>query len=778
MEVIAFIQENLKILFVGLLGFVILQILINTVNRSLGSFFLKTRIGKLLFIKTGFAKMIATIIIPLVLVALLIAFQQKYDFIQLGNKDNYNALVISILTLYGILYTFLQFTIGYALQNKYDKYWGQSVTKHLFLKYLGFNIVSSPIFIMLLFYSVTYPSLSKTIHSAANYLKIPSEFPQSFWEISIFSIYILYVYLFIKSLKMMKLFYDNLEKRNPWLEWSIQKAIAEKYQQIFEYSFKEKSDYFFNKLFKEVETLDKKEQTDMFMHVLNEVFSSEIIADGQSVIRKIFNQGKREFKYRPIYLHEFFNRLYDMIEKSNMELRLRDLLAIYRLHDSAVYRSIACLHMHREEVLDQLIRVYSKNNSWKNDRECTYFEVPSVLVNRISSLDDIEKIHQHVKTRIAFKDMHKAYWYNDTELKTYEKILLNSYEIYVRCLLKFYKDYVDDLERKHYSWFWGEHRSHDRTGIIDERTSDIIYDYIIRMECTEQNKKYMEFIAEKLNFKYKASIIFFHMLYTGPSWEWKREVLFFHRMINKIWVEESITDEHALEFVCHKIKNGDIGHRIDVELIRCISQQVGIKRLNKEIIDYCLKYISLAKLLKFIYIFSDYRHCPMNFFDFDFSSIKTAYGSDWKINFLEEMIETPALLRETFFSQGIVYFCKNFSFTTEHFFLVNDFRVFFIDPFFKLYESEFKDLIDNHFPGKGIIEFLVLHIADKEYKYLTEGTSAESFLERVNEIIRIENKPIGEYVESLVGQANECRNGSISKVKMDRIINRLEDKCC
>lgn len=93
---------------------------------------LNNRVGKYFF-KTGIFKTIITVIFPLVVMALLVALQQNYDFIQFGNKDNYNALVISILTLYGILYTFLQFTIGYALQNKNDKYWGRSITKEIFL---------------------------------------------------------------------------------------------------------------------------------------------------------------------------------------------------------------------------------------------------------------------------------------------------------------------------------------------------------------------------------------------------------------------------------------------------------------------------------------------------------------------------------------------------------------------------------------------------------------------------------------------------------------------
>lgn len=734
---------------------------------------LNNRVGKYFF-KTGIFKTIITVIFPLVVMALLVALQQNYDFIQFGNKDNYNALVISILTLYGILYTFLQFTIGYALQNKNDKYWGRSITKEIFFNHLGSNVFNSTIFKLLLLYVVIYPSLSQVIHTLFNDLKISNNFPKAFWESSVLIIYVLYAYLFLKSLNIMRVLYDIQEKRSAWLEWKIKKSVTEEYHQIFEYSVRDNYDYFLNALFKEVKSLDKVEQLEMIMHVLEEVFSLvEFKQSRWNIMYNVFSRRAREFNYRPFYLHNFFNQLYKKIEKSNIELKLRDLLAIYRLHDHAIYKSIAAIHVDEEELLDRLTSVYSNTKSWTIDGECTYFKLPSVLVNRISSCDDIDEIHQHITKRIGFQKIQKANKSNANELKKYEKILIKSYDTYLYNLLDYYKYYLDDLKHKQYSNFWGSHRSYDNTSRIDERTSDIIYNYIINMEYTEENKTYLDFLAGKLDFKYKASIVFYHLLYTGPSWKWKREVLFFRHIISEIWVEESITDKDVLDFVCYKIKN----HRIGEELIRWVSQQVDIRRLNEEIVDQCLSmhYMSYSKLLKFIFIFSNNFHYPINFYDFDSSSIQSSYDRDWRISFLQEMIETPKLLGERFFFEHLICFSKEISFTSDHFVIVNDFRVFFLNPFFILSEVQFNDLFDNHYPGKGIIEFLILHFIENEYKYLTEGTNARSFLIRVKEIINNKNKSIKEYVESLVCQANECRNLAVSVVQKVEIINGLQN---
>ncbi|WP_248928669.1 hypothetical protein [Paenibacillus hamazuiensis] len=213
MDGIKFISENLKIFSVLVVSIILVQILIKDVYFKLKYRPMYNKVGKILF-KTKIPYTIKNIILPVVLIASLTAIQQQYGFIQLGNKDNYIALVISIITLYGILYTFLQFTIGYALQNKNDKYWGRSITKDIFLKRLGFEVFKSTMFKLLIMYSVIYPILSKAILLGIKDFNISNGFPQAFWEVSVLSIYVLYAYLFLQSLNSMKILYDIQERRS------------------------------------------------------------------------------------------------------------------------------------------------------------------------------------------------------------------------------------------------------------------------------------------------------------------------------------------------------------------------------------------------------------------------------------------------------------------------------------------------------------------------------------------------------------------------------------
>ncbi|WP_238655907.1 hypothetical protein [Paenibacillus piscarius] len=775
MEIIEFSQQNLKIFFFVSLVIIIFRVFIKPIFRRV-NFLLFSRVENYFF-RTKILKNAIINILLLVVIALIVAFQQNYDLIQFGNKDNYNSLVISILTLYGILYAFLQFTIGYALQNKNDKYWGRSITKELFFNHLRSKIFNSTLFKVLFLYVVIYPSLSQEIHNLLYDFDIFNKFPKALWESSLLIIYVLYAYLFLRSLNIMRILYDIQERRSSWLERKIKRTVTEKYQQIFEYSIRESNGYFLDELFLELKSLDNAEKNQMLMHVIKEVFFSlKLEQSRRGLLFKIFNRRKRELKYRPFNLHNFFTQLYKKIEKSNIELSLHDLLVIYRLHDNAIYTGIAILHIDEEELLDKLVCVYSNTKSWTND-ECIYFKLPFIIVKSISSSDDIDEIHQHVTQRIGFKKIKKASKLKDEELKEYEKQLFKSYDNYFYNILDQYKNYLDDIKNKQYSSFWGSHRVCDNTSSIDERTNDIIYNYIIHMECTEKNKEYLEFLAGKIGFKYKASIVFYHLFYTGPSWEWKREVILFRSVISKIWIEESITDKEVLDFVCYKIDKSYIGHKIKEDLVRWVSQHVNIREIDNSVIEQCLSrpYISYAKLLKFIFIFSDNFNYSIDFKDFDYSSIQSSYNGEWGINFLQDIIETPKLLNERFFSDHLIQFSKVFSFSSDHFVIVNDFRVFLLNPFFILSETQFNDLFDNHYAGKGIVEFLVLHFNENEYKYLKEGTNAKSFCIRLKRIINDNNKSVKEYVESLVCKANECRNLAVSVIQEAEIINELQN---
>ncbi|MGE7132994.1 hypothetical protein [Lysinibacillus xylanilyticus] len=778
MDVIKLIKENIQIFFTVALSLFFIHIIIKPVYTSLRNKFMYTKFWKFLT-KTNISRTITYVVLSVVLLASFTAFQQKYSIIQLGKKDNYIALVISILTLYGILYTFLQFTIGYALQNKNDKYWGRSITKDFLLKRLGFEIFKSTFFKILLLYAVIYPTVSKAIILGIENFNIPlrNTIPQAFWEVSVSVIYILYAYLFLQSLSSMKMLYSIQERRNSRLEWKIEKAVVEKYERVFEYSYKNNRDYFINELFEELEPLDQNEQTNMLMYILGKTFSSESFLKNQrGGLFKLFKRDDYLFSRAPFYLDNLFNSLYEKIEEYNIQLSLRDLLDIYRWHDNAINNSLRSSNKHEGllngDFLDEVISVYSRKNNFSFNEDCAYFKLPSIIENRITSYQDIEEIHSYIIKRQGFKFVLEAYKFNSSEHKNSYDMMTESYYQYFYNMLDFYGDYLSDLKYNYYSGFFrtfGEN-------MMDEQESEIIYDYLINMEFTEHNKDYAVFLTNKLDFKYKASFIFYNILYTGPSRKWEKEILLFKHIINRNRIDESVRDEHILEFVCNKIKNSNIGHRIDSNLIEWIIKNITISKLNKEVLNRCLseQHMSYDQFLKLKYIFTENHYCSSYFYDVDFDIVNFTSHPYWEIDFLKDMLKTPELLNERFFSQHLFYYCQKISYGTEHFQSERNFSLFLINRSFQLSENQLIDLLDNRYLGKGIIEFLILQLDEPKYKYLTEGVAYKSFSTEVKKIIRRANMSVNSYIDDLVSQANECRDEIISDVEKNEIVQIVE----
>lgn len=769
------LKDNFEILSFLVIVVIVFNIFISASYRRLKNKFVYSKFGRT-FVRSGISSLLIKVVIPVLLLTLLIGLQQKYNFIQLGNKENYIALVISILALYGILYTFLQFTIGYALQDKNDKYWGYSITKRLFVERLGFNIFRSTAFKLLLMFIVLYPMVSKAVIAGTNKANIASNFSQAFWEVSILIIYLLYTHLFIQSLNGMKILYTIQENNGQFLRWGIEEQVAEKYKRVFEYSYTEKTQYFVDALFNELEALPKNEKSQMLLHVIRSVFSSNKLSSRKkNLLYRLFKIDERVSHYEPFYMNNLFNRLYEMIERNDIDLSITDLLSIYGWHDYTVTNSIQLKN--EDSFVKNLVRVYSERDDRYGDG-CTYFRIPSIIEKRISSCDDIEKIHQHMIKREGFFVIQKTGKSDVSDFHNPEEQLILSYKGYLKDILDLYRKHAEELkDNKKYSSIWMLTHSSEKKDPLDEMANNIVYDYLIELEYTEQNKEYAVFLANQLEYKYRVSLVFYHLLYPRLPWEWQNDVRFLQRLVPNYSLNEAKFDEQTLKFVCDIIKSrGSIGHRIEGSLINWIANHITIKKLNEEVINFCIskRYISYAKLLKFIYIFSNYSGYPMNFYDESINNIQPTGYEDWKIEFIREIIRNTDVMTIEFISEHILFFCKELSYTIDHFISESDFRVFFINPFFKLSKDQFSDLFFNHYPREGIIEFLVLSLADAGYEYLSTSEASKYFTSRVKEIINRKNMHIGSYVKSLVHKANECRLRTISIVRTDEIIIELQ----
>ncbi len=783
MKLVELLWTNIKLFSAVLLAFILGQLIVGLWRRlyiEMKYCFVKSKIGKVLL--KDIWKKVIPVILPLILLAFLAAFQQKYSIIKFGKSEGYTGLVIGILTLYGILYTFLQFIISYTQQDREnDLYWGRSITQELFVQTLGYKFFGSAFFRLLLVYGVIYPYTSETIISVTEKLSITESSLQALWETSLFAIFILYIYLFLQSLSGMNILYDVHKKsRLVYLRWRIEERVTEEYMRNFKYAYKvNRYESFFDPLFAEAEALKANEQKEMIMHILNEIFfETEFTPGGRSMLERFTGYEENEQRNRPIYLYNFFIQLFERLAKSSVHLKLDGLLDIHRIQDIAICKSIdSFIKMQSEKsespndlFIDELVDRYTKEGF--GNKECTYFKLPANIINSITSWDDLEEIHKHITWQRGYEIIQKIRQENDAELTNSKRLLIGSYDVYLQKMLDRYKDYTD-VSKRDYSWFFG---SLKRRAAIENSLSNAIYLYMRDMAYTESDKEYFVFLAERLDYKYKAALVIYHMLYPKPKHGWSKEVKLFRRIIDAGWADESIADEEVLEFVCTKIAESNIERRIKGDLIRWIGHHIKIGQVNEKIMHRCLTdgYITYAKLLKLIYIFTDSTGYLIDFYNFDFDKIEKPSGSNWGVKFLTEMLETPKLSRESFFANHIYQLCKKISYSDDDFARIRDFRVFWLNPIFNLDKSKFIELIKNHYLEKGIIEFLLLRLSADSYEYLTQGEASASFAARVKAIIKSENKEINKYVENLVSRANECKGPAISDWEVTRLINELQ----
>lgn len=705
-----------------------------------------------------------------IVIVMLIAIQQKYKIVNVGEEENNLSLVIGILTLYGVLYAFFQFTIGYALQNKYDKFWGRSLTKTLFLKRLGFNIFTSMIFKILIFFASIYPVLEKNTIENLTGINRFSAALQASWEISIVLISVLYLHIFLKTIGNMRALFNMQESRRMYLDVLIKDEISEEYEASFEYSYRNNSGLLLKSIFAELETIPKVEQKEMLMYVLDEVFFYSIDLVSLNQKNNFFSIFKQDsLNRKPLYIYNFFEELYRKIEEANIELNLSDLLKIWNLQATAINNSI--IIEKGKDKYEKIYNIFSTDISYPD----SYFKLPLEIEKKILSYRDVELVHKYATQR-EYYEYAFGLFSNETKIsEDYEKFFLKSYKKYLIKLLKLYNKFVDGIKDHGYSNFFGDIGSSYSSEFMNNQTSEVIYDYMINLECTEQNKKYVLFLSRKLKLKFKVSLIFYHMLYTGPSWEWKNEVVFFRRIVQPEWNDVPISSKPILDYVSHRIRKSNIGHRIEETLIIWISQNINISKFNEKIIEKCLeeRYLSPTKFLKFIYIFSERNSTPIGFYDFDFTHVKSTNFRRWEMNFLSDIVSSPWLLKEEFFAGHLISFCRNISYTIEDYIYEDDYRVFFYNFHFHLSEEEFYSFFYNEDPGKGIVEFLILKLTEISYDYLLSGIMSSYYANKVRIIIQKENKSIEEYVEDLVKKTNECSIRNISVIDKENIIRKV-----
>ncbi len=755
-------QNNLMI-FVYLLAFIFIFRLIILVFKKL-----ELRLnycGWYETVKNKFGSKMTLVIFLSIVLAFLTTLQENYKVISLGTEQNHISIVISILTLYGILYAFIQFTISYSLQNINDKYLGRSVTRHVLFSEPEFKVFNSYFFMVFLIYAAVFPFL-KLIFGMRLFNNYYS-FAFALWEISVFGIFVLYVFIFLKSLIVMKKFFDIHEGQSSmWIQYSIEKKIKLYYKELFTDSMKYKDFYVMNVLFDEIKKLDGNEQKKLLSIVIDATFD-ELNHDLMKISSKRLKKKKRNFyNDRSSFVYNLFLKLFMNIKQNKVDLEFNELLFIFKLQEETINKLLnTALSGNESEIIDSTLYLY-RDNSPRNFFETNfYFKPPDIIWDSVSSYRDLDEIHNSIINREIVKQI-----LSEKKLTNSEAKLLESYERYFNTILDKYRSYTESIKTNDHSLFLSKFNLNN----IDKNN---IYNYIINLSYNNENKEFVSFLLKKLDYKYKVSFTMYQLVYTGSYNKWKKDILFLKSIFQDSTVDEKVLEKDVIEFVCKKIKE-NTGRRIDQELIKWVMlisnhRSVNIDTLRK-VNEF--NHFSIPEFFKLKYILSEHEGLYLDLNNLNYNHLKDKKGDNWLLIFLRELLESPEILKNEFFIRIIYKFFQKIKnpYEIEDYIWINDFRMFYVNPFLKISEDKFREISNESYLGKGLINYLILNLDRKDYSYLYENDFFKSiFSNRVKTVLSGADIPVETYLDNLVGMTKNTWE-PISVLQKDEILSRLK----
>src|SRR5699024_456479 len=700
---------------------------------------------------------------------ILIDLQVTYQYINIDTLENPLTLVIAILTIYGILYAFIQFAIGYANQKESDKYWGRSSMEKLLLQHVEFVIFHSNFFKFLLIYSVFFALLN---WEEILFIEPYHDIIIAAWQVIIAIISVLYIFLFTKSLFIMKQLFTSKKRDEIMIQNEIEKDMMSDYYHLFIYTYKYRKSFFFNALLKEAQHIERSDRADFFVSiVLNTLKKFE---DKQ--IKRNRNSNKKRKKEETTNLYNMFFKLYRDKRLYDLSLTLDNLLTIYKHTEIILYNELVWLATNAEDnaldtakFLKELTSLYTNRALCK---ECTYYHVPQIILNKVHTHQDLCKLHKHIIDKDANNVIIKQK--NQNEKSCDITKLITSESRYINTMLDYAKQFIDvyDVDKDKFIFYKAE----------DKNIQDKIYNYIISMDYTEKNRDYINVLFLSLDDKYRVALVFYIMLYPSDESFMKRkqDVLHLRQLMQDIWVKDEINNPEIKEFVLKKIEHSNIAHRVSSDVIKWIFDHLYTATTEARFIQSCIdfQYVTYATMLKLKYILTNANPLYLDSSSLNNVIIKQQpYTIDWKIRFFRELLKTPELIQKSLFERHIIFLSEQIVHNSyDELLQESDVRLLYMNPFFTFTEDAYWSVLINKYRlGDALIKFLILKLDESGYTYLLKRRRISTdFKERVINIIYQSNFALEAYIDDLAHEVNETSlDKYVTPIKKERIIYNL-----
>lgn len=656
--------------------------------------------------------------------------QLKLDVITIPIEDY--TIIIGIFTIYGIFLAFLQFSVGFAIQNKRDKVWGKSIVKHFIQQHVPLSILKSRTFIVMFVYIAVFPFITDSLFVNN---RATESLLSAIWETSVFTVFMFYIFLFVRTIRVIEKFFDIQESDNKLIKYFLKENVKRQYHHIFLRFFPKRTDYFLNALSDSLQKLSEVEKNEMFLGVYHHVLTE-------------LQLNSKRNPYTSNDMIELFARVFIYIKDEQIHLTTKELLTICKKHQQLI---LAVMSSEIREEANLLPNTYVEKR----------LHFPDVIWKSIQSIDDLDQIYHYITKRHLNnlddaedhkleRSMQQSFWKLLDHYKIYQKEIPNNHPLFIRNKYQLYRP-------------------------IETKVQEYIFSYILRLEHNEHTTKYMKRLTNLLDTKYCVAIIFYYVLYPAHI-EWKKETVLFKEIMQKH--DFQTFDEDIVHFVVQSITHSNISHRITERLLKIVMEQLNTFNFENDFLQFCLdqRYFSLARFVKLKYIFSHSHFSQLvNFSSIELNQIDTRLHESWQMDFLNAFLDEPELLKKQSIQTTLFYFFEEILHSNypDIAFVADDFRIFYINHTFKFREEQFEQLMNGKIPaGKGIINYLILQSVSLEY--LKNDPEKFTYLKRqVNLLLDKNNKTLESYVQGLADQAIEC-GYHISIIKQTNIIDAFK----
>lgn len=709
--------------------------------------------------------------LSIVFIFIFTIFQENTNVIKFPADFDSLILTVSIYAMYGILISFIQFLISYSSTNNKDFYWGKSKTKLIIMDSMEYKIFNSTLFRLLLLYLTVYSVINFT---KLSFMSKYTGYADSLFHISIVIVMVEFIILFIKGVIISNLlFYFQEDVRN--VNTQIELVSLNEYQYLFNDSIKSDHKDFMKIIFYDLLNIEETQRREMIFLVLCNVYSRQQLLEdnhNKSKMNLIFKIFKRREVQNPYYklsrVRLINGEFWTYYKQSDLKLSFEELLRIYIKQENLIFHIMKQESGGEKEKFTSMFEnVYEADNILivKNN----FFDFPSAVWDAISSQKDIILFCTLARNIDILNMLYNSYESSDyccTE--TLGNKIIQKYCDFIIKIIKEKKETIIQMDNRDIedilniklcygsNSYYDEIQNKDLLHVsvrdeIDKLLKNKMMAYFITLDDNESNREYISKLSKFLDVKYVMFFIIYRILYPGGDYsEWKKEILYFKKLISSKYYDDNLFSKQNVDFIVNSITKNTIGHKINPVLLQWIFENIK-SPIGENIVNECheRRYLSLTIFISLKYIFLD------EYYYYDVLEDVSIINEDIKFQFINDMSKIKDVLQERYFIKAIfsIFGYRRGDIKLDKLIRDGSYEMFVIISSFITIEKIIECIDTNVWiENNEVLNFLLIKISEFSNQKILLSLDFEvqqNFARRFEKMLTQSNKTVDEYVDAL-----------------------------